>query len=439
MRFKIKYQILLIAMIPVFLIDVFFTYFHINSSIKQAEQLLKSKGEIIAQQISGASEFSLQSGNYGQVDHLLKQSIDTNEIIFIAVYDADGKIISTVEGSNYNPEQSTEYSYYRQSIQVQNLNYEDIFQPDLKNEEVQLNHLGWVHMYISKKQLKLHKKQIFNDAAIFFLTMLLIAILLTLSISRRITRPIYTLLHHLKQIETGQLGEIIKGVESNEIGDVQKGFNSMSQSLLANRMQLDQKIKTATLELMNAVTNLEYNNRELAVARDNAQKADQIKTQFLANMSHEIRTPMNAVIGFTDLLNTLITDKKQKLYLESIKSSSKNLLTLINDILDMSKIEAGKLELQYGPVNLQLLFTEIKQIFLLKIDQKKLEFLIEVDNDLPEVLMLSEIRLRQVLFNLIGNSLKFTEKGYVKLSAKKINHDKNENKIDLLISVEDTG
>ena len=178
---------------------------------------------------------------------------------------------------------------------------------------------------------------------------------------------------------------------------------------------------------------------QLLIAKEDAEEANKAKSRFLANISHEIRTPMNAVIGFTDLLNTLITDKKQKLYLESIKSSSKNLLTLINDILDMSKIEAGKMELQYGPVNLKLLFTEIKQIFSLKINQKKLEFLIKVDNDLPEVLMLSEIRLRQVLFNLIGNSLKFTEKGYVKLSAKKINHDKNENKIDLLISVEDTG
>ena len=178
---------------------------------------------------------------------------------------------------------------------------------------------------------------------------------------------------------------------------------------------------------------------QLLIAKEDAEEANKAKSRFLANMSHEIRTPMNAVIGFTDLLNTLITDKKQKLYLESVKSSSKNLLTLINDILDMSKIEAGKMELQYGPVNLKLLFTEIKQIFSLKINQKKLEFLIEVDNDLSEVLMLSEIRLRQVLFNLIGNSLKFTEKGYVKLSAKKINQDKNENKIDLLISVEDTG
>ena len=87
-RFSIKYQILLIAMIPVFLIDVFFTYVHVNSSIRQAEQLLQSKGEIIARQIAGASEFNLFSGSYSQIQYLLDQSINTNDIIFAAVYDA---------------------------------------------------------------------------------------------------------------------------------------------------------------------------------------------------------------------------------------------------------------------------------------------------------------------------------------------------------------
>ena len=424
-------------MIPVFLIDLFFTYFHINSSIKQAEQLLNSKGDIIAQQIAGASEFSLQSGNYEQIDHLLNQVIDNNDIIYIAVYDTSGKIISMIEGSDYNSAKSTEYSYYRQSIQVQNLEYKDVFQPDSKNEEIQLKHLGWVHIYISKKQLALHKKQIFNEGAIFFLIMLFIAVLLTLSISRRITRPIYTLLHHLKQIETGQLGEVIIQVESNEIGDVQKGFNSMSLSLLANRMQLDQKIKTATLELMNAVTSLEYNNRELAVARDNAQKADKVKTQFLANMSHEIRTPINGIKGFLTLLSKTGLNRNQLRYTNIITQSTDDLSGIVNEILDFSKLESGKIELVESQFDLYELVESTRDSLFASILEKDIDLFLTIYSDTPQFLIGDKFRLKQILINLIGNAIKFTDKGYV--AIKVFMEDENNDQIMIKFDIEDSG
>lgn len=424
-------------MIPVFLIDLFFTYFHINSSIKQAEQLLNSKGEIIAQQIAGASEFSLESGNHDQIDHLLSQSIDTNDIIFIAVYDAEGNIISIIESDHYIPEKSTEYSYYRQSIQVQDLEFEDIFQPDKTNKQGFLKHLGWVHMYVSKNQLIIHKKQIYNDAAIFFITMLLIAVLLTLSISRRITRPIYTLLHHLNQIETGQLGEIIHNVESNEIGDVQKGFNSMSQSLLANRMQLDQKIKTATLDLMNAVTNLEYNNRELAVARDNAQKADRVKTQFLANMSHEIRTPINGIKGFLTLLSKTGLDSNQQRYTNIITQSTSDLSGIVNEILDFSKLESNKLELVESQFDLYELVESTRDSLFSNILEKHIDLYLTIYSDTPRFLVGDQLRLKQILMNLIGNAIKFTDQGYV--AVKVYLEDENEDQIIIRMDIEDSG
>jgi len=174
-------------------------------------------------------------------------------------------------------------------------------------------------------------------------------------------------------------------------------------------------------------------------AKEEAEHANAAKSEFLANMSHEIRTPMNAILGFTDLLIPMVIDAKQKNYLESIQSSGKNLLTLINDILDLSKIEAGKLDLQYESVNPHSIFKEIKQIFSLKINEKNLEFVIDIAPDIPDALLLDEVRLRQILFNLIGNSVKFTKKGYIKLSAKKEYTEKNLSHLDLIIVVEDTG
>jgi signal transduction histidine kinase len=155
-------------------------------------------------------------------------------------------------------------------------------------------------------------------------------------------------------------------------------------------------------------------------------------------MSHEIRTPMNAVIGFSDILASKVTDKQHKNYLNAIQTAGKSLLTLINDILDLSKIEAGRLEIQYEPVNPQIIFTELQQIFSLKIAEKNLELIMDIDNTLPPVLFLDETRLRQILLNLMGNAIKFTDRGYIKLCASK-KADANQKRIDLMLAVEDSG
>jgi len=186
-------------------------------------------------------------------------------------------------------------------------------------------------------------------------------------------------------------------------------------------------------------------NKELEETMDwavrasrDAVSANETKSRFLANMSHEIRTPMNAILGFSELLEDLVKEPKQRQYLSSIRSSGKTLLALINDILDLSKIEAGKIEIQYGAVNLEKLFDEIVMMFTARAEEKGLRFLTVIDKKLPKALHLDEVRVRQVLINLVGNALKFTHKGYIKLEAKGIYY-KTKSKIDLLFSVKDTG
>ena len=178
---------------------------------------------------------------------------------------------------------------------------------------------------------------------------------------------------------------------------------------------------------------------ELKIAKEQAENVSRQKSEFLANMSHEIRTPMNSVIGFTEVLDKEITNPLQKEYLDSIKKGGRALLGIINDILDLSKIEAGKLEIRNESVNPKALFIEIESIFHSKIISKNIHFDLEIDKTLPSYIILDGVRLRQILFNLIGNSIKFTEKGFIKLKVENIYKDDIKSKVDLVFSVEDTG
>ncbi|OGG96863.1 MAG: hypothetical protein A2527_00345 [Candidatus Lambdaproteobacteria bacterium RIFOXYD2_FULL_50_16] len=156
---------------------------------------------------------------------------------------------------------------------------------------------------------------------------------------------------------------------------------------------------------------------EMIKAKDRAEEATRAKSEFLANMSHEIRTPMNAILGFAEILKGRIKDNQSKQYLESINASGKNLLALINDILDLSKVEAGKLTLEITPVSIAQVIQDVTQIFSQKIKEKGLELVIEMDPRVPPSLMLDETRLRQVLLNLVGNAIKFTAHGQIKVTV----------------------
>jgi len=148
-----------------------------------------------------------------------------------------------------------------------------------------------------------------------------------------------------------------------------------------------------------------------------AEAASRAKSEFLANMSHEIRTPMNAVIGYSDLLSNTVTDPQQRSYLDAIRAGSRSLLMLINDILDLSRIEAGKMRLDYSAVSVRRLLGDVRHIFDLRAREQGITLEVSVDSKMPAAMMLDETRLRQVLFNLVGNAIKFTHEGGVTVRA----------------------
>ena len=227
-------------------------------------------------------------------------------------------------------------------------------------------------------------------------------------------------------------GFVVNGRDITLRKEMEKELQKSYQKLENRVAERTKELKTSNEALKAEILTRKEKEREL----ENANKA---KSELLANISHEIRTPLNSIIGFSELLMTMTPDAEIKNYLETIRTSGKTLLNSLNDILDLSKIEAGMMEIHCVSVNLAAIFNEIRQIFKIKAEKKSLRFEQTIDDTIPPHLLLDDIRLRQVLMNLAGNAVKFTEKGSVHISAHAAAKNEQNGTVDLEIRVEDTG
>ncbi|MCP4146448.1 MAG: response regulator [bacterium] len=286
---------------------------------------------------------------------------------------------------------------------------------------------------------------------VFFIVVFLSFLLVSILISRVVTRPLQKAAALATAMAEGDLSRKLEIHQKDEIGGLARAMNIMAGKIEASHTLLEQKVnqRTISLEVTNDRLREEIEERErtaeeLEKARDQlvetarlAEKASKSKSEFLANMSHEIRTPLTGVIGMTELLMYTSLTMEQKDYIETINVSSETLLTIINDILDLSKIEAGEYTLASVRFDLKRAVNGVVRIMTPQVDKKKLVLRVRFQPGISYQVVGDQVRVRQIFFNLAGNAVKFTHEGEVTIS---VNYGKHQGNIrGYHIEIADTG
>ena len=461
-KFSIRWKLLTIMTSLVVCVLVVSTFLQIASQkqildrelalhISLIKEKLISRGGTVSRNLSKQVENGLATANLSNISEVLKKSVlEDNELYYVVLVDSSDRVyIHTLKPElelELLPEQ-VNHSFHQQQPIVYEHSYdgmpviEFIVPIQISTEPWGVLRLGFTLEALNQETLGFQQdntlkiQKMIKHSVYAACIYIVITVAIILLLSDRLSRPLRRLTDASNKLASGDftVADTIKVNSKDEIGVLASAFIDMSkdlrttyQELQNTNLTLEQKVKERT--------------SELAKARDEAIKANQSKSDFLSMVSHEIRTPMNAIIGMTQLSLKTDLSSTQHDYLSKVKSSADSLLIIINDLLDMSKIEAGQLSIETVSFNLDDTLTHLNTLVEISAEEKNLDLDISVADNVPNSLQGDPLRLGQILLNLVGNAIKFTVTGGVIVRVELADDiPEDETKVMLRFSVQDSG
>jgi two-component system sensor histidine kinase BarA len=296
---------------------------------------------------------------------------------------------------------------------------------------------AWVMLEFSTSEMTLHKYKALLLVLLLCLGTLALMTMLLVRLLQRWLSPVADMTITLQEIDGSRLDDRLSTNASGDLYDLENEINALLGRLAADTEELKSSMEQANADLHETMEAMEIQNIELTLARKEAVEGNRIKSEFLANISHEIRTPLNGIMGFTKLLLKTQLSPRQLDYVRTVQKSADSLLAIINDVLDLSKIEAGKLVLDHIPLDIEEVIFDVLGMLAPAAEEKNLEQVAFIYDDVPRHLMGDPLRLKQIITNLVNNAIKFTPSGEVTIRC--MLENQTERHASLRISVSDTG